>query len=114
MLADFPGWVNYANCAGLPDEVFTPSDECTDDAAWYEGELGQAAIAICRQCIVRKECFEYSLLDVTTIENGVYGGTTPKDRERYLQAVSLRSGHSPGRDEGPDQGRAGSTLDSCT
>lgn len=110
MFASDKPWAKYANCLGLPDDDFLPPDVSDDDeeqaasdAAWYEGP-GQVAVAICRRCIVRTECFEYSLTDPVTQENGVYGGTTPQDRARYLEAVSIRSGHGPSRDEGTHQG----------
>ncbi len=95
-------WQGLANCVGLPGRVFFPP-EGADDEAWYEGP-GQEAVAVCKACVVRKECFAWALQDNDSIKNGVYGGTTPKDRNRYLEAVSLRAGHHPSGDPSADQG----------
>ena len=122
MFKDDKPWAKYANCLGLPDENFFPPEcdltapdgEVAEvDREWYEG-AGQLAVAICRRCIVRVECFEYSLTQPVTLENGVYGGSCPKDRQRYLEAVSIRTGRHPVGDEGEDQGGAGNPLDSHT
>ena len=97
MFDDDKPWAKYANCLGLPDDDFLPPDVSDDedeqrasDERWYDG-VGQLAVAICRSCIVRKECFKYALTEPVTLENGVFGGTTPKDRERYLLAVQGRT-----------------------
>lgn len=84
-------WWSQGNCKGLRADVFFPDDD--DDEAWYDGP-GQDAIRICRSCVVRKQCFEFSLEDTDSIANGVFGGTTPKDRQRYLETVSIRSQHA--------------------
>lgn len=81
-------WWEQGNCKGLKAEVFFPGDD--DDEEWYEGP-GQLAVQICQSCPVRRQCFEFSLEDTDLLANGVFGGTTPKDRQRYLEAVSVRS-----------------------
>ena len=89
-------------CTGMDMSVFFPGDDDVE-SLWYETQ-GQVAIAICQGCPARKACFEFALEDPDSIANGVYGGTTPEDRARYLEAVSLRSGHGTSRDTGADQG----------
>lgn len=88
-------WWALGNCKGLKADVFFPGDDDGDE--WYDGP-GQEAVQVCRSCVVRKECFAFALEDTDSIANGVYGGTTPKDRARYLEAVSVRSGHHPSGD----------------
>lgn len=92
-------WMRRGNCRNRSFSEFVPPDWPTNDteeaaeldAAWYAAsDGGQSAVAICFGCPVRVECFDMSLQDEVTIANGVWGGTTPQDRARYLEALSLR------------------------
>lgn len=46
--------------------------------------IGKQAKAICAQCPVEEPCLEYALADWTLL--GIWGGTTPKEREKIRRA----------------------------
>lgn len=85
-----------AACRNYSAADFIPPDWDTDDPdvaaaldiGWYEDE-GQAAIEVCRTCPVRVECFNMALDHESTIANGVWGGTTPEARARYIETLSV-------------------------
>lgn len=94
MLGPSDAWVDDASCAGMPSRSFFPPD-CDseeEEAAWYDSAEAALAVRICGGCPVRVPCFKYSLSVDDLVENGVIGGTTPKDRRRYLETVSVREG----------------------
>jgi WhiB family redox-sensing transcriptional regulator len=65
-----PGpWVSDALCAERDPEVFYPE----------KGERSEPAIAICRQCPVRRACLDYAL---DHNEYGVWGGTSETQRRQ--------------------------------
>ena len=92
MLGPSDAWVEQSKCAGMPSRSFFPPD-CDseeDEASGDDGAEAALALRICQGGPVRVPCFKYSLRVVDLVENGVIGGTTPKDRRRYIEAVSLR------------------------
>ena len=64
-----PRWVLRANCAGTDPESFYP----------HRGQRAAAAIRVCRRCPVLAECLESAL---EQREEGVWGGTTERQRQR--------------------------------
>jgi WhiB family redox-sensing transcriptional regulator len=63
-----------------------------DPDAWFpdRGHCDVAAIAkrICGHCPVRAQCLDYALSGTDTwggIATGIWGGTTPKERDRLRQ-----------------------------
>jgi WhiB family redox-sensing transcriptional regulator len=69
-IADVPGpWVRDALCAQTDAEEFFPN----------AGESHHRAVAICRQCPVRRACLDYAL---DHNEYGVWGGTSETQRRQ--------------------------------
>lgn len=63
-----------------------------DPDAWFpeKGQQSLAAIAkrICGNCPVRTQCLDYALSGADTwagIATGIWGGTTPRERDRLRQ-----------------------------
>jgi WhiB family transcriptional regulator, redox-sensing transcriptional regulator len=63
-----------------------------DPGAWFPGKsqrgLTQLAKRICARCPVRAQCLEYALSGADTwggIATGIWGGTTPRQRDRLRQ-----------------------------
>jgi WhiB family redox-sensing transcriptional regulator len=63
-----------------------------DPDAWFPGnghrELTQLAKRICARCPVRAQCLEYALSVADTwggIATGIWGGTTPQERDQLRQ-----------------------------
>jgi WhiB family transcriptional regulator, redox-sensing transcriptional regulator len=76
MLDRRPLWWARAACHGQPVEVFFPPDM-----------RGAApAKAICASCEVRAECLAFAMSVVETPLQGIFGGTTEKER-RLLRAA---------------------------
>ncbi len=76
-----PGrWAEQALCAQADPDAWFPS----------KGQHALAAIAtrICGLCPVRARCLDYALAGADTwagIAIGIWGGTTPQDRDRLRQ-----------------------------
>ena len=66
-------WVKNAACAGMDPSVFFPED----------GVGVREAKVFCQGCEVWQECLEYALLN--RITNGVWGGTSERQRARILK-----------------------------
>ena len=67
------GWTERAACANLQTKRFFPS----------ESESSAEAVAVCRQCPVQSDCLQYAL--TRGIKDGVWGGTTERERMRMLR-----------------------------
>ena len=67
-------WRQRGACNGLDPAVFFPDSE----------ENADEAKAICHICPVRLSCLEHAL--VMRERDGVWGGTTEKERERMRRA----------------------------
>jgi len=71
-----PDFYNYAACKQQGFAAYFP-------------ERGQSAkikkaVATCQFCPVQYECFEYAIN--TQTEDGVWGGSTPKERSQWIQS----------------------------
>ena len=67
---DSAPWRESALCAQTDPEVFFPP----------VGSSGEMARRICRQCPVTAECLEVALSRPAHSDEGIWGGTTPKER----------------------------------
>ncbi len=68
------------NCLGVDAELFFP--EGSDSP-----EESERAKAVCSGCVVRDACLEYAIVNV--IRQGVWGGTSEKERRRIRRARRL-------------------------
>src|SRR5436309_1178268 len=73
-------WMDRAACRGLEPELFFPDD----------GADPAEAIAVCRCCMVRRECLEYAQQHREPY--GIWGGLTPRQRaaRRHRDASAAR------------------------
>ena len=79
--ADAPEWQNRANCMGVDPELFFPE----------RGASTREAKEVCRGCVVREDCLEYSLANGEKF--GIWGGLSERERRRIRRgrAVSGRT-----------------------
>lgn len=71
-------WRAYAKCRGQDSETFFPPE---GRGASRERNIAKA---ICRSCVVTQKCLDYALEH--KIPYGVWGGTTPRQRELIIRA----------------------------
>ena len=77
-------WRKHAACRGIdPDVLYPVSDEEADEAK-----------AICDQCAVREACLEHALANRE--REGVWGGTTERERRRIHRQRRKSALASPG------------------
>ena len=76
-----PGpWAKRALCAQADPDAWFPEQN--------QRELTQLVKRICGRCPVRAQCLEYALSGADTwgeIATGIWGGTTPQERDRQRQ-----------------------------
>jgi WhiB family redox-sensing transcriptional regulator len=76
-----PGpWAERALCAQADPDAWFPEKGQRD--------LAKTATRICRACPVRAQCLDYALSGADTwagIATGIWGGTTPQERDRLRQ-----------------------------
>jgi WhiB family transcriptional regulator, redox-sensing transcriptional regulator len=71
-----PAWMNHAACRDSDIDVFFPiSPEGVDEA-----------VAVCRDCSVRRKCLTFALENPDL--SGVWGGTSNRQRVRLRQGQS--------------------------
>ena len=87
-VGDVPGWMADALCAqvGDPDQFFPD-----------EGGNPWTAKAICHRCDVRAECLQYALDHDEP--HGVWGGLTPRGRQRLRSPRARTEDGFPAYDE---------------
>ena len=73
-------WTDQANCAGLDTNDFFVED----GSKRYDNEAILARI--CKSCVVKTECLNYSLHNNVT---GFWGGTTEKTRRALRQKYGI-------------------------
>jgi WhiB family transcriptional regulator, redox-sensing transcriptional regulator len=71
-------WTGLAACAGHPDRRIWFPDFPVETAR---------AIAVCQACPVKEPCLAYAL-SIGEFD-GVWGGTTPRERRRMVRARKL-------------------------
>jgi len=89
VLCDAPNFAQ-AICATLEDQDFFFPDGRTDEA-----ERLPELKAICASCIHRKECLEYAISN--EIPYGIWGGSTPREREKVLYPRRIPVGEMANR-----------------
>jgi WhiB family redox-sensing transcriptional regulator len=67
---DVEGWQDKANCLGVDPDLFFPS----------RGASTREAKEVCRGCVVRLDCLEFSL--VSREKFGIWGGLSERERRR--------------------------------
>lgn len=79
-------WETQAACRGLGPDLFFPTDPVTTERAYDRGK------AFCRLCDVRDKCLAMALKaeETNPYRYGLFGGMTPKERERHVQKRSGR------------------------
>ncbi len=83
-LGNLPRFTEPALCAEADPDMFFPE----------KGGTAHAPKAICRRCLARDECLAYALEH--DVRDGVWGGTSPKERQRLRPAP--RTPDRPGGD----------------
>lgn len=79
-------WQWRARCRGVdPEMFFTADHERGERRAAREA----AAKKICRSCAVRDICLDHAL--TTHESHGIWGGTTPRERQRVAAVDTNRS-----------------------
>lgn len=95
-MLDRPDWVDRANCAGLPQDVFFSEDSSDIDSARR----------ICGRCVVQADCLAFAFETDETMREGVYGGTTGEERAAYAAARGIQPGRIVDRLRSPNSRRA--------
>lgn len=72
-----PAWHADALCREYPEVNFFP----------MRGQTAKPALTVCSQCIVRDECRAWALDQSGTLQ-GVWGGTTHRQRQRLRVAAA--------------------------
>ena len=70
--------------------LHTPPCSSTDPDLWFPDSrvtVDAGVVAICRSCPIRRPCLAYALWHV---EDGVWGGLTPRERERVQEAAGIQ------------------------
>jgi WhiB family redox-sensing transcriptional regulator len=70
-------WRQRANCVGLDPNLFFP----------VRGSSTREAKEVCRGCVVRGECLDYSLSSHEKF--GIWGGLSERERRRIRRARLL-------------------------
>lgn len=69
-------WVELAACRDMDPTVFFPYDLNRGAINWERPK------AICERCDVKGECLEFALKNIPHGDTGVWGGTTPDERQQ--------------------------------
>ena len=75
--AERSGWMLRGACRTEDPELFFPISAAGPGLAQVS-----SAKAVCGRCPVRANCLSYALI---TRPDGIWGGTTPRERERILR-----------------------------
>jgi len=73
-------WVDGAACAQTDPELFFPE----------KGQQVVKAKLVCFRCPVRNECLQYALTSPIRVD-GIWGGTTPKQRQDMRRRLGVRT-----------------------
>lgn len=82
-------WMHRAACVGHPEpSIFYVTFDSSNPTKAPRDR--KAALAVCRDCPVRRECLEYALTVegdcCQTMRHGTWGGTSPAARQRIVNA----------------------------
>ncbi len=70
-------WMSKASCLGMDVDIFFPTRE----------EPTYIAIAVCDECVVRTECFDFSIEGGEQF--GVWGGKSESERRETKRRMQL-------------------------
>ena len=73
-------WSKDALCREHPEVNFYP----------VRGESSAPAKAVCRECLVKRECLVFAMSNRDAFEHGVWGGTVPGERRELLRGHESR------------------------
>lgn len=88
--APLPRWQDQANCIGADQQLFFPErppGRSHGAANTLITAQIKAAKTICAGCCVTAECLAYALAFPAADQFGIWGGTTPKEREALRRAA---------------------------
>lgn len=74
---DAKGWQDFANCRGVDPDLFFPE----------RGASTREAREVCKGCVVREDCLEYSLAKGEKF--GIWGGLSERERRRIRRQRTL-------------------------
>ena len=78
-LAQRPEWWQYAECRGLPVDLFFDRDRTWD------------ALKVCEECEVRQQCADAAVeeerVDALVYVKGVRGGMTAEQRRKHIRSL---------------------------
>ena len=69
-------WDRDALCREHPEVNFYPG----------RGESSEPAKAVCRECLVKRECLVTAMSNQGAYAHGVWGGTAPEERRQLLRS----------------------------
>lgn len=67
------GWQKLGACHGQDPNVYVPEKKDSRDTIHYDKSF-------CQGCVVKEQCLDFALAN--RAKKGLWGGTTPKQRER--------------------------------
>jgi len=73
-------WVDGAACAQTDPELFFPE----------KGQPPAKAKLVCLRCPVKQQCLEYALTSPVRVD-GIWGGTTPKQRQELRRELGVKT-----------------------
>lgn len=82
-----PDWWNDAVCRGAGFDLFFPPPFPENETSAERHKRENKAKVMCRQCPVKQECLQDSLI---WGDDGVRGGTTPSERRRLVAPIPER------------------------
>jgi WhiB family redox-sensing transcriptional regulator len=102
-------WRKDALCREHPEVNFYPD----------RGQSSAPAKAVCRDCLVKRECLVFAMSNRDAYEHGVWGGTIPWERRELLRGHQSPGSaprkplrvHCPGCDDVLPPGRVGLCCD---
>lgn len=82
-LADLTArWRNDAACVGADPDLFVPEGQ---------GQISPEAMRYCRDCPVRNECLDEALTMTWADDEGIWGGTTVRNRHHVRFGTKTRT-----------------------
>ena len=75
-----PDWYKQANCKGAPTEMFFLERGCSKFDS-------KPARDLCNKCVVQTECLQYALTKPEPETQGIWGGTTGRERRLLKQRI---------------------------
>lgn len=67
-------WMTQGACVGVNDDTFFPE-------GYLKADVLEVTRIYCNDCPVRMECLIWALQHEPLDRNGIWGGTTPRERD---------------------------------